>query len=109
MLHISWRGSCVLDELGGCYETRYSLHHIHKHPRDDLEENLVMTCGHGTVGHHGLIEGHDRATCQALGIYLVRNRPDTLAYLGGKLGGLAAVAEYFRAQFCWDGVLTLGT
>ena len=105
-LHVLWRGSCVLDELGDCVETRYSLHHVHNKPRDDVRDNLVMTCGDGTTGHHGLITAHDYATCRALGLYLVRFRPDTMTYLGLKLGGPAAVGEWFRAQLHWHDVVT---
>lgn len=97
-LHVLWRGSCALEDLGGCYEGRYSLHHVHKHPRDDVEANLVMLCGHGTLGHHFLIESHDRETCQAFARYLVTERLDTMAYLGRKLGSVEAVREWLRAS-----------
>jgi len=88
-LHIRWRGTCVLDELGGCVR-RTSLHHIHRHPRDDVQANLVMLCGDGTTGHHGLITAEDRTARVALGNYLLAHRLDTLQYLADKLGDEAA-------------------
>lgn len=96
-LHVRWRGACALMD-DTCVEHRYSLHHVHKHPRDDVEANLVMLCGDGTTGHHGRIEAHDHAACQALGVHLIEERLDTLEYLGEKLGGLLPVAEWFRTQ-----------
>lgn len=63
-----------------------SLHHIHRHPRDDVRANLVMLCGSGTTGCHGDIEARDYATLESLGIYLRAERPDFLDYLTGKLG-----------------------
>jgi hypothetical protein len=97
-LHILWRGECVLADGGECFEERYSLHHVHRHPRDDVEANLVMLCGDGTRGHHGRIEAHDRAVSVQLYVYLVRERLDTMAYLGEKLGGVVAVREWLNSQ-----------
>lgn len=78
-LHIRWR-ECAI-----CGETyQLSLHHINRHPRDDLEGNLVMLCGSGTTGCHGLIESHDHVACWELRSYLRGNRPDTIEYLNGK-------------------------
>lgn len=97
-LHIAWRGDCALDGLTNvrCTTRRYSLHHIHRHPRDDVEANLVMLCGDGTTGHHGLIENGDAATRAALGLHLATNRADTIEYLDGKLGGLEKALEWLR-------------
>lgn len=103
---MAWRGTCALDELGGCDPARYSLHHVHNKPRDDVQANLVMLCGDGTVGHHGLVTAHDYATCRALGIYLVLHRLDTLEYLGAKLGGPVGASEWLRSQLYWDDVVT---
>ncbi len=96
-LHVRWRGDCVIaDET--CVTTRYSLHHIHKHPRDDLEPNLVMLCGHGTIGHHGYIEAHRADHCARLAVYLIAERPDTMDYLAKKLGSEEARDQWLRSQ-----------
>lgn len=94
-LHTLWRGACVLADLGDCDVARYSLHHIHGHPRDDVEPNLAMMCGDGVRGHHGLITRNDRATLTAFGLYVVTHRPDTVEYLTKKLGEQQA-AQWLR-------------
>lgn len=58
-----------------------SLHHISKHPRDDVEANLVMLCGSGTTGCHGLVEAGHRETRRRLGYHLLHVRTDVLPYL----------------------------
>lgn len=89
-LHYRWR-ECSL-----CGNTdRLSLHHILKHPRDDVEANLVMLCGDGVRGCHGLIEHHDAPTEQRLMHYLLSARSDTIFYLKMKLG-LTAAAEWIE-------------
>lgn len=65
-------------------EGRLSLHHVSKHPRDDLRENLVMLCGDGVRGCHGKIEAHDHETIQALNHYLLASRPDVVEHLRSK-------------------------
>ena len=97
-LHAQWRGSCALDEMGDCETNHYSLHHILNKPRDDIQANLAMLCGDGTTGHHGRIEARERETCQHFAVYLITERLDTMAYLGQRLGGLAAVTEWFRTR-----------
>lgn len=57
------------------------MHHVSKHPRDDLRANLVMLCGHGTAGCHGGVEAHDELVSIALSLHIRTFRPDTLAYL----------------------------
>lgn len=84
--------------MGDCYEGRYSLHHIHPHPRDDTQPNLAMLCGDGVLGHHGDITGHVRVTCLAFSRYLIAERLDTMTYLGQKLGGVNAVKEWLNSQ-----------
>jgi hypothetical protein len=65
-----------------CGETGHlSLHHISNKPRDDVEANLVMVCGSGTTGCHGLIEARDSSKRAELALYLRERRPDALAYL----------------------------
>ena len=83
ILHHEWR-ECA---LCGQHRGRLSLHHIHKHPRDDVRPNLVMLCGSGTTGCHGDIEGGVRERRRELGLYLLNYRPDTLEYLATKLKG----------------------
>lgn len=62
-----------------------TLHHLI--PRslrgDDVAENLVSLCGHGTGGHHGLIEAMDMDARTALRHNL---RPDELRYVLRKRG-----------------------
>lgn len=93
-LHREWR-ECA---LCGSTQRRMSLHHIHKHPRDDVRANLAMLCGDGTTGEHGLIEAHSSVTSLLFGKYLIEERKDTMEYLGQKLGGLLAVYEWMRGQ-----------
>lgn len=76
-LHVQWR-ECALCERA---DVRLSLHHISRHPRDDIIGNLVMLCGHGTAGCHGLIEARDTTTRWQLAFYLRESRPDTMEYL----------------------------
>ena len=76
-----------------------SLHHIHKHPRDDLRANLVMLCGDGTTGCHGKIEAHDSVTSLQLGRYLLEVRRDAIEYLAQKTGGPEARSEWMLRQF----------
>jgi hypothetical protein len=76
-LHLRWRACVLADDT--CVPV-LSLHHLRKHPRDDVEENLVMLCGSGTTGHHGLIEAHDRDTVLKLNQYLKTYRLDHLEW-----------------------------
>jgi hypothetical protein len=76
VLHLRWR-CCAL-----CGETwPLSLHHVSNKPRNDVEANLVMVCGSGTTGCHGLITVNDDDKRRELALYLREKRPDTLAYL----------------------------
>lgn len=90
VLHVIWK-ECAI--CGLTYPL--SLHHVHKHPRDDVRGNLVMLCGDGTSGCHGLIEAHDKETMRRLGEHIMRSRPDTIVYLNEKLGTIAA-GEWMR-------------
>lgn len=97
-LHLKWRDCALsLADLPYCLGvSRLSLHHIHKHPRDDLRENLVMLCGSGTTGCHGAVERADPDARRELAKYIRFYRPDTYAYLIEKLGGVEAAREWLR-------------
>lgn len=110
-LHLEWK-ECVL--CGSIGETRegmpnpeglrwigLSLHHISKHPRDDIRGNLVMLCGHGTAGCHGLVEANNEETIRALGRYILRSRGDTITYLYERKGASAA-QEFMRRSLLLD-------
>lgn len=97
-LHERWT-TCALCEAGAPGKCagrhgRLSLHHIHKHPRDDVEANLVMLGGDGTSGHHGLVEAADGRVLLALARYIRVMRPDTFGYLTTKLGGTIQASEW---------------
>jgi hypothetical protein len=91
-LHLEWT-ECFL-----CFRAtgRLSLHHIHKHPRDDLRENLVMLCGDGVRGCHGQVELRDPSSCALLGLYLVKERPDVVRYLSERLGGTEQASAWLE-------------
>jgi hypothetical protein len=63
-----------------------SLHHIAKHPRHDVPENLAGLCGDGVSGHHGLIESGDLDTRRLFGEYLAEQRPDTIFWVQETMG-----------------------
>ena len=79
VLHLEWRECALCGSIGPL-----SLHHVSKHPRDDLRSNLVMVCGSGTTGCHGLIESRNFEKLRELGEYLLEHRPDTIEYLRAK-------------------------
>ena len=91
-LHSEW------DECALCWKSvgRLSLHHILKHPKDDVRGNLVMLCGHGTAGCHGEIEHHNAERKLELGLYIVEFRADVIEHLDWRLGSLEAVEEWLQ-------------
>lgn len=91
-LHVEWRECAICGESA----IRLSLHHVHKHPRNDLRENLVMLCGDGTRGCHGLIENGDRQTRARLGAHVAWYRPDIVTYLDRQLGGSEQGTAWLR-------------
>lgn len=97
-LHLEWR-ECALGWAGifedDC-EPMLSLHHIHRHPRDDVRGNLVMLCGSGTTGHHGAVTVHAPAAIEALRGHLLAARPDVVEYLAEKLGGREAATQWLQ-------------
>ena len=89
-LHLEWRECALCGKTG-----QLSLHHINKHPRDDVRGNLVMLCGSGTTGCHGKIEAHDHQVLWLLGEHILGSRGDTIVYLYEYLGAVAA-QEWIR-------------
>ena len=91
LLHYEWRECAVCGaerrEVNdhGEYVARLSLHHIRKHPRDDVRGNLVMLCGDGVIGCHGRVEAHDKETLVLLVTALLAERPDVIEYLDRRL------------------------
>jgi hypothetical protein len=79
------------------WQSPLSLHHVSKHPRDDVRGNLVMVCGSGTTGCHGRLEAHDRMTSWLLGQYILAERPDVVEYLIWRKGEESA-KEWIRSQ-----------
>lgn len=88
----------AFDDCVVCGRIDISIHHIL--PRslggDDVWENLVPLCGSGTHGCHGAVEAQSDAVCRALGLYVVRDRPDTMRYLSEKLKTPEAAADFIR-------------
>lgn len=76
-LHLHWT-ECALCERS---DIALSLHHISRHPRDDVEGNLIMLCGDGVQGCHGMIEAHHPIKKLELSFFLRDCRPDVMAYL----------------------------
>lgn len=91
-LHQQWR-ECA---LCGEHRFRLSLHHVWKHPRHDVRENLVMLCGDGVRGCHGRIEAGDRVVRRLLGEHIRDERPDVLAFLEKMTGGEDRAAAWIE-------------
>lgn len=88
-LHLRWRACELCGSTG-----RLSLHHVLKHPRDDVAGNLVMLCGHGTAGCHGRVEARDRQTLSLLASYIEQFRPDTIEHLDWRLGSMERATDW---------------
>lgn len=61
-----------------CGRRAQSFHHLSRHPRDDVLENLVSVCGSGTTGCHGKIEARDRPTLASVRMALTSAQRDYL-------------------------------
>ena len=95
-LHKRWR-ECAMastNEEGERCEPILSLHHIHAHPRDDVEANLIMLCGSGTTGHHGAVQHREKWARDALRAILRASRPDFIEYLTWRLRTPERAAEW---------------
>jgi len=90
-------GVCALADA--TCERVVSLHHVSKHPKDDVRANLVWLCGSGTTGHHGRVEAWDAEVRARLGGVLRTRRPDVTAYLAERLGGAERAAEFLQRQY----------
>ena len=68
-----------------CGDPSQSAHHIVRKSQggDDVPENLIGLCGHGTRRCHGLVESRHRPTLSTLRYSL---SDDQLAYVLGKKG-----------------------
>lgn len=93
---LTWRECAV---CGGPSATG---HHViprgAPHLGDDVLANIVPLCGSGTTGCHGAVEAGDRNARRALGVWIAERRPDTLAYVLGKLGEQAG-DDYMRRRY----------
>ena len=100
-LHLRWQECALADSYVHvrAWEYDLSLHHVSRHPRDDVEANLVMLCGSGTTGCHGRVEARDPETLLELVRYIRRHRPDIVKYLDGK--SRAHVLEEPRRRSRW--------
>jgi hypothetical protein len=76
-----------------------SLHHICRHPRDDLRANLVMVQGDGTIGFHGQLEARNPEALALLGKHIVEERPDTLAYLEWRFWKPGQAAAWLERRY----------
>lgn len=92
-------------ELRECEVTgatgQLSLHHINRHPRDDVRGNLVMVEGSGTTGFHGQLEARNPFDLSLLGEFIVAERPDTLEYLRWRFGDQAEawLERHYRVRW----------
>ena len=88
----------MTNEEGERCEPILSLHHIHAHPRDDVEANLIMLCGSGTTGHHGAVQHREKWARDALRAILRASRPDFARYLAVKLGSRESAEEWIARK-----------
>ena len=91
-LHKEWKECALCGRSVG----KLSLHHVLKHPKDDLRANLVMLCGHGTAGCHGDIEHAHVERKLELGLYIVEFRPDTIEHLTWRLAPLETAEHWLQ-------------
>lgn len=108
----------LYDECAACGAPKDSIHHLVQkgspHHGDDVVENMIGICGHGTAGCHGayhgspyvvrtfLLEEERRDTewvSRRIGKHLEAHRPDAIAYILGKLGEDAGRAFLLRFYY----------
>lgn len=102
------------DECASCHRQPSNVHHVvpkgSPYHGDDCIANFVLVCGSGTMGCHGTIHGSphvDRTgrrwteedVRRAVGVTIKKTRPDTIAYVIGKLGEDAGRSYLERKYF----------
>lgn len=106
------RARLLFDECASCGRPPANGHHVlPKGERgDDVVANIVLLCGSGSDRCHGALHGNpyvDAARVrwtaervrEAVGTHILARRPDTVAYLLGKLGEVPAREYLARAYF----------
>jgi HNH endonuclease len=90
----------AFDECVICGGIDISIHHILPRGQggDDVWENLAPLCGSGTHGCHGGVEAGLDSASRALGLYVLRERQDTVDYLIARLGSTQAASEFLRQR-----------
>ena len=80
--------SCLEWRECPCGKPSATGHHVVARGRggDDVLANILPLCGSGTTGCHGLIENEDVKTRKMIGKWIKLHRPDTIAYVQGKMG-----------------------
>lgn len=113
------------DECAACGDPPANAHHVIQRGApyfgDDVIANIVLLCGSGTMRCHGAWHGSPyvvsvRSTFpfeegrivearrdaewvgRRIGVYIEENRPDTVAYVLGKLGDIPG-REYLRRHY----------
>lgn len=105
------RARLLFDECAACHRPPTNGHHVlPKGERgDDVVANIVLLCGSGSDRCHGALHGNPyldvarvRWTAErvreAVGTHILASRPDTVAYLVGKLG-LVPAREYLARRY----------
>jgi hypothetical protein len=108
------------DECAACHRPPANAHHVIErgapHFGDDVPANIVLLCGTGTGGCHGAyhgapyeariitqfgvgVERRDREwVASRIGKTIMAGRPDTIAYVIGKLGGIQGY-DYLHRRY----------
>lgn len=94
-------------ECAACGGPAATGHHViakgGPHYGDDVDENIIPTCGSGTTGCHGLYHAGDVETRMAMGLHILEQRTDVIAYVLTKLGPEPGL-DYLRRRYFIEGV-----
>lgn len=102
-LHAEWEECALCLSTGWEFEGDHrtwiglSLHHVCKHPRDDVRGNLIMLCGDGVRGCHGEVE---LLSAARLGRHIRSARPDIIEHIRWRFGETAE--EWLRIHLGID-------